>query len=220
VGLAFHEAVEFFLKDRFKNAQSTLVLVRDLPPIQFVELRDYCHEWINSKWDDFQNRISDAPGSETERQTMRNRNLTMASKLCMTFLQSIYPFRFMNQKIHSIEKSIKLELVKGIQIIMKIDFCTIDCNDKIIITDWKTGDNNFVNYNSPQLATYYLWAIKEFGSKSKVEVQYVFPKTGQVNPIILDEYFVNNLRNQVIEESVYWRDNDDIASYNCICGNC
>ena len=78
----------------------------------------------------------------------------------------------------------------------QVDLATQVSDDRIVITDWKTGDERWFDSNTDeQMGVYILWAIDRFSAPPpQVSAELIFLRTGELKSIEKSENQLEELK--------------------------
>lgn len=79
-------------------------------------------------------------------------------------------------------------VVEGIKVNVKVDYVTKSPDGKVVVTDWKTGEERQRDENELQLAVYGMWASSKYDVPlNRVMLELAYLRTGDSYPVKLDE---------------------------------
>lgn len=89
--------------------------------------------------------------------------------------------------------------VGGTKVWAQVDLVTQTDGEKIVITDWKTGDEQWIDTDTDeQMGVYILWATDRFGVPlTQVSAEFVFLRTSESKPIVRTREQLDGLKETI-----------------------
>ena len=96
-----------------------------------------------------------------------------------TFFRSVWP-RYSDRSVLECERLNSFQ-VDGTKVWAQVDLVTQGKDEKIVITDWKTGDEKWVEIEGDeQMSVYVLWAMDNFKLPvTEISAEFVFLRSGE-----------------------------------------
>lgn len=89
-------------------------------------------------------------------------------------------------------------VVEGIKVNVKVDYATKSPDGRIVITDWKTGEERREE-NELQMAVYGMWASSKYGVPlNRVMLELAYLKTGASRPVRPDDQAIDDAKEAIL----------------------
>ena len=141
-----------------------------------------------------ENLITEVVNGMTVSDTQYEEARTDGLKQLDNFFSIIWP-QYRNRRLLEYERLNSFH-VRGTKVWAQVDLATQVNDDRIVITDWKTGDERWFDSNTDeQMSVYILWAIDRFSAlPSQVSAELVFLRTGELKSIEKSESQLDELK--------------------------
>ncbi len=115
-----------------------------------------------------------------------------------TFFQNIWP-RYENRTLLECEKLNSFEIDRT-KVWVQVDLITRTDDERTVITDWKTGDEKWIDESTDeQMGVYMLWAISRFHLPlSSVSAELVFLRSGESKSVLRSEAQLQELERAIV----------------------
>ena len=78
--------------------------------------------------------------------------------------------------------------IEGIKVNVRVDYVTRSPNGKVVVTDWKTGEEGRFTDANLQMIVYGMWASSKYGTPlSNVMLELAYLRKGESRPVQIDE---------------------------------
>lgn len=89
----------------------------------------------------------------------------------------------------------------GVKVNVKVDYVTKSPDGRIVVTDWKTGEERREE-NELQMAVYGMWASSKYDVPlNRVILELAYLRTGDSRPVKLDEEAVSFAKEAILADS-------------------
>jgi len=201
VGLAVHRGIASQVDEWAAGGSAT-----------YVGAKEVAEEWIEDIWEGRDERVIEAINGEHLSAGQRHKFIGITKRHLRTFFKAIWPeFRGHEYVLH--EELQRFE-VRGNPVYVKVDFCTRDQDDNLIITDWKTTKPPLLEFESLQLNVYGLWARECMESDvSKIRIQFGHTRTGGTPSHSVTSEELDDVAEQIERECREWNEKDGVDDY-------
>lgn len=201
VGIAVHRGIASQIDEWAAGGSAT-----------YVGAKEASEEWIEDIWDVRDERVIEAINGEQLSSSQRRKFIGISKRHLRTFFKAIWPgFRDHQYVLH---EDLQRFEVRGNPVYVKVDFCTRDPDDNLVITDWKTSKPPVLEFESLQLNVYGLWARECMESDiSKIKIQFGHTRTGGTpsHSVTLED--LDDVAEQIEQECWEWNEKDRIDDY-------
>jgi CRISPR/Cas system-associated exonuclease Cas4 (RecB family) len=91
--------------------------------------------------------------------------------------------------------------INDVEVIVKVDYVSKTKTDVIVITDWKTGEDNDAYESDLQIGTYALWAMQYYQKEpSKIRTELAYLKTGAMRPYEFSVEDLETIKNKIVAD--------------------
>lgn len=173
-GRLVHECIESLIQ------QHRLGRVLKAPPAQ-----EQYAALVSSYEDKSTERIAEAYNGLAIRHTYFDLVLSDGQKQIANFVKIIWPN--LADLEYLAHEQFENFVVGGVKVNVKVDFVTKSPDGKVVVTDWKTGDERREE-NELQLAVYGMWAASKYDVPlDRVLLELAYLRTGTPKPVKFDE---------------------------------
>jgi len=113
------------------------------------------------------------------------------------FFGLVWP-RYRERRLLEYERLTFFE-VRGTKVWVRVDLVTQTDDEKVIITDWKTGDERWMDVESDeQMGVYIMWAIDRFDVPlTQISAEFVFLRSGESLSVIRTQQQLEDLKEAI-----------------------
>jgi len=201
VGIAVHRGIASQVDEWAAGGSAT-----------YVGAKEAAEEWIEDIWDVRDERVIEAINGEQLSAGQRRKFIGISKRYLRTFFKAIWP-EFRDHK-YVLHEDLQRFEVRGNPVYVKVDFCTRDQNDNLVITDWKTSKPPILEFESLQLNVYGLWARECMESDiNKIKIQFGHTRTGGTPSHSVASEDLDDVAEQIEQECREWNEKDGIDDY-------
>lgn len=104
--------------------------------------------------------------------------------------------------------------INDVEVTVKVDYVSKTKNDIIVLTDWKTGQDNEEYESDLQIGTYELWAMEYYQkTPDRIRNELAYLKTGMMRQIEFHDRDLEKIREKIILEFTKMNSGYDIIDY-------
>lgn len=201
VGIAVHRGIASQVSEWAAGGSAT-----------YVGAKEAAEEWIEDIWDVRDGRVIEAINGELLSAGQRRKFIGISKRHLRTFFKAIWPeFRGHQYVLH---EDLQRFEVRGNPVYVKVDFCTRDPDDNLVITDWKTSKPPVLEFESLQLNVYGLWARECMEPDiSKIKIQFGHTRTGGTPSHSVTPEDLDDVAEQIDQECREWDEKKGIDDY-------
>ncbi len=104
--------------------------------------------------------------------------------------------------------------INDVEVTVKVDYVSKTKNDIIVLTDWKTGQDNEEYESDLQIGTYVLWAMQYY-QKTPIQIrnELAYLKTGMMRQTEFNDEVLETIRKKIVDDFEQMNLNYEMNNY-------